>query len=68
VSAGTSSAAQLTPAQRLAALTEQALKDAERKAAAGEPMSARELNGIRRLIDRQEADERLERLNALTRS
>jgi hypothetical protein len=59
---------QPTPAQRLAALTEQALVQAEQKAAAGESVSARELNGIRRLIDRQEADEALDRANALARA
>lgn len=58
-----STRAKLTPAQhrRLARLTERTLKEAERKAAAGEPVSARELNGIRRLIVAQESDEALER-------
>ena len=55
-----------THAQRLAALTEHALVQAEQKVAAGKPVSARELNGIRRLVERLEGDQRLAQLRELT--
>jgi hypothetical protein len=56
-----------TPAERLARLTEMALKEAERKARAGEAGPVADLNGIRRLLDRQAMEAELEELNELTR-
>jgi hypothetical protein len=55
-----------TARERLDRLVEQVLTDLEAKAAAGEPISAGELNGLRRLIDRQEADAELAVLRKLT--
>ena len=60
--------AQATPRERLDALVEQSLAAAEASAAEGHPPSATELNGLRRLIDRQEADEHLAELRRLTTS
>jgi hypothetical protein len=55
-----------TARERLDALIEQSLAAAEERAAEGHPPSARELNGLRRLIDRQEADAQLDELRRLT--
>jgi hypothetical protein len=57
---------QATPRERLELLLEQSLAAAEASAAEGHPPSARELNGLRRLIERQEADEQLAELRRLT--
>jgi hypothetical protein len=58
--------AQASPRERLDLLLEQSLAAAEASAAEGHPPSARELNGLRRLIERQEADEQLAELRRLT--
>jgi hypothetical protein len=55
-----------TPRERLNALIEEVLDAAEARAAAGDLPSARELNGLRRLIERQEADDELAALRRLT--
>lgn len=57
---------QATPRERLDLLLEQSLAAAEARAAEGHPPSATELNGLRRLIERQEADEQLAELRRLT--
>ena len=56
-----------TPRERLDSLVEQSLAAAEARAAEGHPPSARELNGLRRLLGAQESDEQLRQLNALAR-
>jgi len=57
----------LTEAQRLDRLVDGALKRAEDAQRAGEPPSAQELNGLRRLLDRRERDRELEEARRLTK-
>jgi hypothetical protein len=61
----------MTQRQRLETLVDAALDRAEAETAAGKPPSARELNGLRRLVSAleqdREQDRALERANSLTR-